>query len=198
MNLDVTPYRVLYSIVEQGLNDSSRALSAMTTGGIRLQRPRLQFLPLKMVPSIAGGPAAVVVGIYLGIEGDVAGHVMILLTESSALQVVDMLMEAPSGTTTRLDDMGVSALSETGNVCGTAFLNALSDRTGLRIVPTTPVVVNDMAGAILASIVSELYLNGDDVLMIETSFNGDVPGHFILMPDQDSMARLVAALEALG
>lgn len=197
MRLEVAPYQTLYAIVEQGLADSSRALSAMTTGGIRLQNPKLQFLPLNVVPSLAGGPAVVVVGIYLGIEGDLTGHVMILLTQQSALQVIDMLLEAPPGSTTALDELGVSALSETGNVVGTAFLNALSNRTGLRIVPTTPIVVHDMAGAILESIVTELYLNGDDVLMVETSFNEDVPGHFVLMPDQDSMARLVAALEAI-
>lgn len=190
-------YKILYAIVEQGLSDSSRALSAMTTGGIQLKDPRLEFMPLNVVPSIAGGPATVVVAVYLGVEGDVQGHVMILLQENGARRVVDLLLDQPPGTTAELDEIGVSALAETGNVCGTAFLNALSDRTGLRIVPTTPVVITDMAGAILQSVVSELYLNGDEVLMVETGFNDEIPGHFLLIPDQESMARLVAALEAI-
>lgn len=197
MNLTQAELRVLLSIVEKGLDDSSTALSSMTTGGIRLAHPKLQFLPLNVVPGIAGGLEKVVVGVYLGIEGDLNGHLMLLFTEASGRRVVDMLMEAPPGTTQVLDEIGVSALAETGNVCGSSFLNALSDRTGLRIVPTTPAVVVDMAGAILQSVVTELYLNGDEVLVVETGFNSDVPGHFLLMPDQDSMARLVAALEEI-
>ncbi len=197
MILQPDEYKVLYAIVEQGLADSSRALSAMTTGGMHLRDPRLQFVPLIAVPSIADGPASVVVAVYLGIGGDLSGHLMLLFDQIGGLQVVDMLLEQPPGTTTVLDDISVSALAETGNVCGTSFLNALSDRTGLRIIPTTPVVVTDMAGAILQSVVTELYLSGDEVLMIETTFNEDVSGHFLLMPDQDSMAKLVAALEAI-
>lgn len=198
MNLTQNEFRVLLSIVQKGLADSSTALSCMTTGGIQLQDPRLEFLPLTVVPGIAGGPEKVVVGVYLGIEGDLNGHLMLLFTQQSGLRVVDMLMEMPPGSTTDLDDIGISALAETGNVCGSSFLNALSDRTGLKIVPTTPAVVVDMAGAILESVVTELYLNGDEVLVVETGFGSDVPGHFLLMPDQDSMARLVAALEAIG
>jgi chemotaxis protein CheC len=198
MQLRESEYQTFLAIVRTGLANSSRALFRMTTGGIRLQAPHLAFLPLNVVPGIAGGPEAVVVAVYLGIEGDLNGHLMLLFTRDTALRVVDMLLEAPAGTTQDLDDLGMSALAETGNVCGSSFLNALSDRTGLRIVPTTPVVVTDMAGAILQSVVTELYLNGDEVLMVETAFNQEVPGHFLLMPDQDSMARLIAALEAIG
>jgi chemotaxis protein CheC len=198
MTLREGEYQTLLAIVRKGLDDSSQALSSMTTGGIRLQAPRLEFLPLNVVPGIAGGPEVVVVAVYLGIEGDLNGHLMLLFTRETALRVVDMLLEAPPGTTATLDEIGVSALAETGNVCGSSFLNALSDRTGLKIVPTTPVVVTDMAGAILQSVVTELYLNGDEVLMVETAFNREMPGHFLLMPDQDSMARLIAALEVIG
>ncbi|HYF95496.1 MAG TPA: chemotaxis protein CheX [Symbiobacteriaceae bacterium] len=197
MDLTHAELEALYSIVQKGLNDSSRALSSMTTGGIQLQDPRLQFLSLAVVPNIAGGPEKVVVAVYLGIEGDLNGHLMLLFTQESGLRVVDMLMEMPPGSTRQLDELAVSGLAELGNICCSSFLNALSDRTGLTIVPTTPVVVVDMAGAILESVVTELYLNGDEVLVVETGFNGEIPGHYLLMPDQDSMARLVAALEEI-
>ncbi|MFZ5813762.1 MAG: hypothetical protein ACOY93_00485 [Bacillota bacterium] len=197
MNLQQSEFDILQSIVMRALEDSSRSLSSMTTDRIRLQEARLSFLPLNVVPGIAGGPAAVVSAVYLGIEGDLSGHLMLLFNKQSACALVDLLMEQPIGTTLEMDDLGISALAECGNVCGSAFMNAISDRTGLKVVPTTPAVVVDMAGAILESVVTELYLNGDEVLVIETDFNGEVPGHFLLMPDTDSMARLVAALEAI-
>jgi len=198
MDLTLNEYEVLYGIVERGLRASSQALSTMTTGGIQLHKPSMEFIPLTLVPSIAGGPEVVAVSVYLRIEGDIQGHLMILFTSESALRVVDMLMDYPPGTTQSIDALAASALAETGNVCGTAFLNALADRTGMTILPTTPAVVIDMAGAILESVVSELFLNGDEVLLVETSFNADIPGAFLLMPDQESMARLIAALESTG
>ncbi len=204
MDLTQCEHERLLAIVKKGLDDSSTALSSMTTGTVKLVNPRVQFVPLNFVPGVAGGPEVVVLAVYLGIQGDLNGHLMLLFRDESARRVVDLLLELPPGTTAQLDDMALSALGEVGNVCGSSFLNALSDGTGLTIVPTTPVtivpttpvVVKDMAGAILQSVVTELYLNGDEVLMVETGFNGEIPGHFLLMPDQESMGRLTAALDA--
>lgn len=197
MELSDREYTTLRQMVEQGLADASRAISSLTTGQIQLNPPELTWVQLSSMPAITGVPDSVVVAVYLGIEGDMDGHLMLLFTEESACKIVDLLMDQPLGTTPTLDDLALSALAETGNICGSSFLNAISDRTGLRVVPTTPAVVIDMAGAILESVVTDLYMNGDEVLMVETGFNGLVPGHFLLMPNQDSMARLLAALEAL-
>lgn len=197
MLLKPSEFETLYSIVQTGLQASSETLAAMTTDGVRLTSPKVEFLPLNLVPGIAGGPAAVVVAVYLGIAGDLTGHLMLLFREDSARRVVDMLLEIPPGSTRSLDEIGLSALAETGNVCGSAFLNTLSNRTGLKIVPTAPEVLTDMAGAILQSVVLELYLSGDVVLVIETGFNGSIPGHFLLVPDQASMAKLVSTLEGI-
>jgi chemotaxis protein CheC len=197
MELNEREYTTLHQMVERGLADASRAISSLTTGQIHLNAPHLTWVQLSEMPRIAGLPESVVVAVYLGIEGDLQGHLMLLFTEEGACRTVDLLMSQPMGTTPVLDDLALSALAETGNICGSSFLNAISDRTGLRVVPTTPAVVIDMAGAILESVVTDLYMSGDEVLMVETGFNGLVPGHFLLMPNQDSMARLLAALEAL-
>jgi len=149
------------------------------------------------VPGIAGGPAAVVVAVYLGFEGDLTGHLMLLFAEASACRVVELLLEVAPGSLRNLDDLALSALAEAGNVTGSYFLNALSGRTGYKVIPTTPAVITDMAGAILEAVVAELYLAGDEALVVETGFGGGVTGHFLLMPDQPSMARLIAALERL-
>lgn len=197
MKLEESEYRVLLDIIAQGLQDASTGLSLMTTGVISLDRPRVEFVPLGTLPNLAGGPATVVVAIYVGITGDVTGHLMLLFTEDSARRVVDVLLSNPPGTTRELDALAMSALGEAANICGSHFLSALGNRTGLTIVPTAPAVVIDMAGAILEAVVTDLFLGGDEALVVETGFNADVRGHFLLMPDQDSMARLVAALESL-
>jgi chemotaxis protein CheC len=193
MKLEEAEFQLLYEIVKQGIHDSSAALFSMTTGGISLTDPKLRFVPLHLVPGIAGGPEKVVAAIYLGIQGEMGGHLMLLLEEQSARRVVDLMTESPLGTTQTLDQLAWSALAEAGNVCGSSLLNALANRTGLRLMPTIPIVTADMAGAILESVIANLYADSDEVLMVETSFN-EVPGHFLLMPDTASMDRLITAL----
>lgn len=198
MNLQQSEQDILQAIVTRALADSSDSLSSMTTGQIQLQPPRLSFLPLMSAPGIAGGPTTVVTAVYLAMEGDLRGHLVLLFSQSSSCGLVDLLLGQPIGTTTELDQLGRSALAEAANVCGSAFMNAIADRTGLVVLPTPPIVVQDMAGAVLQPVVADLSLTGDEALVIETGFNGQVPGHFLLMPDQDSMARLIASIEAIG
>lgn len=185
----------LRAIVEDGLAAASEGLAAMTGGQVRLEAPAVRFIPLKQVPEVAGGPAAVVVAVYLAVHGDVRGHLVLLFTEAGARRAVDFLLEVPPGTTRQLGPMEMSALAEAGNVAGSQLLNVLGNRTGLRIVPVPPEVVTDMAGAILQQIVLDLFLQADEVLLVETAVNGTVRGYFLLLPDQASMARLIAALE---
>lgn len=204
MELGSNQYRVLKQIIDTGLAGAANGLSAMTVGAITLGSPQVQLMPLDVVPGIAGGPAAVVVGVYVGIQGDLSGHLMLLFPSAAAQRFVDILFEQPPGTCNELDAMALSALAEAGNICASHFLSALGDHTGLKVLPTAPTVVNDMAGAILQAVVADLYLGGDVALVVETDFQSKGPtaqngvkGHFLLMPDQESMARLVAALEAI-
>lgn len=198
MNLTQSEERILTEIVERGLRSASEGLCSMTQSAISLVSPRMQFTPLSAVPGIAGGPETVVVAVYVGLEGDLSGHLMMLFDQDSACRVAELMFEAPPGSMTQLDEMASSALAEVGNVTGASFMNALSNRTGLKVIPTTPAVITDMAGAILEAVVAELYLAGDEALVVETGFGGGITGHFLLMPDQGSMGRLMAVLERLG
>jgi len=197
MELQSSQWHHLEEIVAQAFADSARSLSQMTTGEIALHQPDLSFLPLNELPGIAGGPASVVVAVYLAVEGDIHGHVVLLFQPENARGLVDLLLGHPVGTCQALDEMATSALAELGNVCSSAFMTAIADRTGLEVKPSPPVVVVDMAGAILQAVAVDLYQSGEEALVVATSFNGALPGHLLLMPDTVSMARLVAALEAI-
>lgn len=201
MEMERSQQRLLNVLIRKALDQASLALLRMTSqgrpdGGIELEQARIRFIPITQVPEITGDASQPVVAVYVGIEGDLHGHAMLMMTAESACRVSDMLMGQPVGTTTALDNMALSALSEAGNVCVSGFLNALSDDLKFVILPTTPQVVEDMAGAILASVAADLYLSGEDVLLIETGFVGDesVPGHFLLMLDRDSRLRMLGKL----
>jgi chemotaxis protein CheC len=93
-----------------------------------------------------------------------------------------------------------SALAEVGNVSGCAFLNSLADAIKMRITPTTPLIVCDMAGAILDAMLADIAQTNDRALVIQTEFTtdgtADFTGHFLLLPDADGLTRVFSALEA--
>lgn len=196
MKLQPGQWKALEDLVTLALAESSRSLSQMTTGEIRLDAPQLSFLPLRALPGVAGGPGAVVTAVYVGIEGELQGHVIVLFQPKEARAMVDLLLGHAPGTCRELDELGRSALQEVGNICGSAFINAIADRSGLEVRPTPPLLVEDMAGAILETVATDLLVSGDEALVIATAFNGAVPGHFLLMPNTESMARLITTLEA--
>lgn len=197
MKLQQGELDILQSIVSRAMADSSASLAEMTAGRIRLSAPKLLCLPLNLVPSLTGGPEQVVVAVYVAMGGDLSGHVMLFFEEEKALLLADLLFGYPAGTTRSLGPLELSAIAEAGNICVSSFMNAVADVAGLKVIPTVPAVVMDMAGAILQSVVADLYQNGDEVLVAETGFSGEVSGRFLLMPRTDSMARLIATLEGI-
>lgn len=184
----------LLDMIASGMNDASTGLTSMAMRPIKLAAPRVGWMPLAEVPRIAGGTDAVVAAAYLGVEGDLTGHLMLLFPHATACRLVDYLLGNPDNTTVDLDVMAISALGEAGNICGSFLLNALANGTGLTIIPTAPTVVVDMADAILESIVAQMLLTSDEALVVETRFSGDISGHFLLLPDPESMDRLTVRL----
>ena len=147
---------------------------------------------------IATSPS--VVAVYLGVEGDLHGHILMAYSESMALGLVDMLMGQPEGTTTELGELEISALAEAGNVAGSFFLTTIADWSGLTLPPTPPVVIREMCGAILDTLAGELALQShDEAMVIDAQFTCDgqvVDASFFMFPGAQ-MIEMVGASRPL-
>jgi chemotaxis protein CheC len=94
------------------------------------------------------------------------------------------------------NQLGFSALRETGNILTGSYLSSLADFTGLNLQPMPPALTIDMAGAVLASGLTEASRFGDYALLIETHFTEweEIKGRFLFVPDPDSFAEIFHAL----
>jgi len=54
---------------------------------------------------------------------------------------VDMLLSRAAGSTRELDDMGISVLTEVGNILTGSFLNAFSQFCNLTFMPSVPATI---------------------------------------------------------
>lgn len=176
----------LARVARDGAIRAGRGLSGLMGQEIAIHIPSLRFGTRSDACEAVGGEETLVLGTYLGITGDISGHIMLLFPEARALACADLMCGQEAGTTTEADELALSAIAELGNIVGSAFVNALGDDTGLMLHPTTPVILHDMAIALVQSIYAEVLAQSGDVVIVDTLFEdlaGEVAGLLIMTPD---------------
>ncbi len=219
---------LVHRAVTMGMARAAEQLSLFVGCPLTIEAPRLGLCPIdELVESTLGSAfdlvdwsaaEAVVTGIYVGVDGDVSGHCILILSPADARALATRMiadlaapdlpaapgLPATSGngagkaSTAQDEALILSALGEVGNITVSSLLNALADATHLRIASTCPAVVTDMAGAILEWPVLDLAQSADQALYIETRItigSFATSGSLALIPRTEGLARLIAALE---
>jgi chemotaxis protein CheC len=177
---------LLTTLAGEGIHQAASGLSDMLGESVLVVEPRVRLVRLSDIPALLGGPESEAVGLYLQAQGGLPGQIMLVVPYPKALELADLLMELPPGTTRQLGPMERSALAEVGNLTSSFFLNAVATRLGQDIRPTPPAVMVDMVGAILDVIVAVSGGVGEHVLMLEGAFqrqNRGVDVTFWVIPD---------------
>lgn len=186
--------KVLQAIAEEGLTSAADGLSSMIGTTLTVKNPCVKTVNVKDIPSALGGPENEAVGIYLKAEGDMTGHFMLVVPYEKAMEMVDMLMEVPAGTTQMLGSIERSALAEVGNLTAAFFLNAVAAMTGISSRPTPPAVMVDMIGAILDIIVAATGGISEYVLTFQAMFSyadRSVDADFWVIPDPATLESFI-------
>jgi chemotaxis protein CheC len=177
-------------VATDGATRAGRGLSGLMGQEIAIHVPNIRVGTRDDACDAIGGAETVVLGSYVAIVGDLTGHVMLLFPESRALECVDLMVGQPPGTTSEADEMACSAISELGNIVGSAFVNALADHLNLILHPSPPQVLHDMANALVEAVYAEVLSQGGDVVMMDAIFEdqkGQAAGLLIVAPDPASL-----------
>ena len=188
-------FDVLKELGNIGAGNATTALAQMLQCKVDMKVPQVRLLDFSEIGEVMGGEEQIMAGIYLAIEGDITGSIMLMLEQNSAKGLVSKLMGMPPSDE-GFSEMDVSAMKEIGNIITGAYLNSLSSLTGLKIIPSIPDLSVDMLNAILSVPAIEFGIMGDKMLLIQTSFTDDVEisGYFILLPDLESYTKMLKAL----
>lgn len=187
---------VLKELGNIGAGNAMTALSQMLGCKVDMRVPQIKLLEFKEVGAMMGGEEQIMVGVFLGVEGDITGSMMFLVEKSSAKHLINKLMMGMAPEGDEFTEMELSAMKEVGNIITGAYLNSLAVITNLKIFPTPPELAVDMAGAILSVPAIEFGVMGDKILLIQSQFFDEVEidGYFILIPDIDSYAKILGSL----
>jgi chemotaxis protein CheC len=176
-----------------GAGHAVTALSSMLSRPIGLNVPTARLCDFNTISDLLGGPENLVAGMLVGMNQDLNGSILFILSMKDASGLTAavcraMSIEEPFSDDT-LTEIQQSALMELANILCGAYINAVSELTGLSINYSVPNLVIDMAAAIMNLPAAVYGQYGDSVLLLETEFTDDsrrITGHFILIPDVES------------
>ncbi|NQW23978.1 MAG: chemotaxis protein CheC [SAR202 cluster bacterium] len=180
-------------LVLLGGQNAINGLSEMVDQEIIMKTISARQIPVDDVPDLFGGREMVAVAVYLAVTGATEGHMFLVYPPQTAMSLVDLLLGEPSGTTTEITEMEASALGEMGNIMGSFYLNALSDASGLVLMPSPPAVIMDMAGSILDVALADILQESEDALVVEATFStkdNAINGNFLVLPSPDFLREL--------
>lgn len=188
-------FDVLKEIGNIGAGNATTALAQLIGTKVDMTVPQVRLMEFQELGTTMGGEDQIVVGIYLVVEGDINGSIIFMMEKQSVNAVIKKLMGAECDVDA-LSEMEESAIKELGNIITGAYLNSISTLTGLTIYPSVPALAVDMAGAILSVPAIEFGVIGDKMLLIQTDFSNDVDfsGYFVLVPDEESYAKILSSL----
>ncbi|MBR1860358.1 MAG: chemotaxis protein CheC [Lachnospiraceae bacterium] len=189
-------YDVLKELGNIGAGNAMTALSQMLNCKIDMRVPKVELLEFNQVGDAVGGDEQVMVGVFLGVEGDITGSMLFLVEVSSAKHLIDKIMPGMTQPGTEFSEMELSAMQEIGNIITGAYLNSLATITNLTIFPSPPALTVDMAAAIMSVPAIEFGIYGDNILLIQSQFFDEVEidGYFVLVPDIESYERILTSL----
>lgn len=203
-NLSHLENDVLREIGNIGAGNATTSMAKLMNKQVKMDVPHVHFVGINEMIDIVGGPEKIFVTTFFKVEGAITGTVYFLLSLEEATSIVQQLMQDDSLVITEespLDDMAVSALKEVANMVAGAYLTALADFTQLDMTTTVPFLSIDMAAATLVTGLIEMSQASDYSILIDTRFTGNdgleqeqVQGHFLLVPDFESIATLFSAL----
>lgn len=187
---------VLRELGNIGAGNATTAIAKLINARINMQVPKVELMEASKLGGAICDEEETVVGIFLEVCNDISGSMMFLMRMDSAHIIVNKLMMRDPDYNEPFDEMDLSALKEIGNIIAASYLSALSTLTNLRIQPSIPYIAVDMAAAILSVPAIQFGQYGDNALFIETEFGDDLmmQGYFILMPEQDSYAKILSSL----
>jgi chemotaxis protein CheC len=108
------------------------------------------------------------------------------------------LVQRPVSTDPPWTELEISALNETGNILGCAYMNALTKLVDVELVPSVPYFLCDFGASVIEQALMAQVISMDKVLVCNTTFHRgdeDLNWNVIFVPSDRLRSKLEAAVE---
>ena len=150
--------------------NAATSLSAMLDRKVDITVPNIMVETLEKIPELLGGAEKIMTTVYFTVSGQVSGSILLLFSSSESLRLVNILTGQKVDQIEGLDEMGISALKELGNIVIGSYVRVLAERLKMLIGYSVPGFTYDMMGAILDESLARLSLETKDAVVVESEF----------------------------
>ena len=188
----------LREVANIGAGHAATALSTLTGTRIMISLPMVNVVPPgDYVPELSADVE--VVAVQMGMSGSITGRTVFLLAIPAGLRLAERMLRRARGTSPSLGKLEQSALNEAGNILAGAYLTALSEFLGMRLMLSPPSLTTGPTAQALDAF-GDLHSRVESpVLCVETEFYLEEPaeslhGFFLLVPDPDAFDAIFRAV----
>ncbi len=168
-------HELLEQFFASATHDASAAMCRWTDGLITLTFDEVRDIAVEdafVELNLSDQPSTMVV---LTLEGEVGVRMILMFDNDDARQLAASLLGKSAGSESAWSPLEKSALLETGNILGCAYMNALVRLIDVEMVPSPPYFIQDYAASVLQQALLAPAMVTDKVLICQTGFGHHVP-----------------------
>jgi chemotaxis protein CheC len=166
-----TRLEVLRQLLSSATNEASTAMCRWTRGMITLTLDEVRQLPLEDAAAELELADERLTMVVLSLEGEVGGQMILTFDDRNARQLAASLLDRALCVAPEWTALEKSALTETGNILGCAYMNVLGRLINAELVPSAPYFLQDYAASVLQQALLPQALTCDQVLVCRTVFH---------------------------
>jgi chemotaxis protein CheC len=189
----------LQEMANIGAAHSATTLSQMLDTHIGMNVPEITIVDIGKVGEFLTDELTTM--IIFELQGDIphGGFLVLHFPRDSAIRTAG-IMQGSAGAVHTFDEMDQSTIIEVANIMISSFLSATSDLLGFNMLPSPPVLVVDMAHAAITSLVAQMTIDVDDVILFQvrlTSEEYDIAGNILIFLEISTLRKVEARLEEM-
>lgn len=182
-----------------GAAHSATTLSQMLGSQIGMSVPEINVVDITQVSEFVSDELTTLV--IFELQGDIphGGFLILHFPRDSAIRTASIVQGAPAGVHP-LSEMDQSTILEVGNIMISSFLSATSDLLGFMMLPSPPVLVVDMAHAAITSLIAQMTVEVNDVILFRVKLTSDehkIAGNILIFLEIATLQMVAKRLEEI-
>jgi chemotaxis protein CheC len=189
----------LHELFASATHDASASMCRWTNGLITVTLDQVRQVALEDVTTELQIGDELLTMVVLTVGGEVGGNLILLFDEVGGRQLAASLLGRQPGTEPEWSDLEKSALTETGNILGCAYVNALTRLIGADLMPSPPYFIQDYGASVVQQAVMTQALTSDRLLVCQIAFRREdrqLDWRVVFVPTQGMQEAMQRSLHA--
>jgi chemotaxis protein CheC len=167
---EVMKMHLLRELFAAATHDASAAMCRWTNSLISLTLDEVCDVPLQDAYRGLNLGEERLTMIVLNLDGGLGGSMILAFNDQNGRQLAASLLDAEPGTDPEWSELEQSALMETGNILGCAYVDAITRLIDHELVPSPPYFVQDFGMSVVEQALMVQAAARDTVLICRTCF----------------------------